>query len=107
MSKLKVLSTDNRDINTTWIWLQSETDGVQDFVEIDPLELYDNAIENSPIGAGLAELKGYIASGSTSWDDVYEWDIVDYQNRLDQCTDPDMAECLFEYIQYHMFGQTV
>lgn len=40
--------TDNRDVNTTWLTLPDGT-----VVEVDPIELFRNAMENVSEGVGL------------------------------------------------------
>ncbi len=36
-----VVEVDNRDSRTTWLWI-----GVSDYVEIDPIDLLENMLEN-------------------------------------------------------------
>ena len=97
--ELPIVSTDNRDTCCTRIYVNDT-----DYVEVDPIDLYDNAIENSLIGEGLEELKGLINTGATSWDDVYEWVIKDYHDRLANVCGWEEAEHLYLHIQDHYFG---
>jgi chemotaxis protein histidine kinase CheA len=39
--QVTILSTDNRDFRTTWLWIDNKR-----YVEVDPLDLLKNAIEN-------------------------------------------------------------
>ncbi len=99
MTELTVVSTDNRDTGCTVLHLSNG-----DYVEVDPLDLFDNAIENSLIGEGLVELKEAVNRGGTSWDDIYEWSVEDYHNRLEGVCGWEEAEHLYNHIQFHYFG---
>jgi hypothetical protein len=97
-----VVSTDNRDTCCTVLTLSNGTT-----VEVDPIELYDNAIENSLIGEGLDELKRSVMLGDSNWDDIREWDVTDYRNRLDHCVGYEEAEHLHVFVQSRYFGTEV
>lgn len=54
------------------------------------------------------ELLMLISTGATSWDDVYEWDDIDYYNRLDSCYGNMVtSEMLHEYVQSRYFNQEI
>ncbi len=99
MNKLTIQRVDNRDTSTTWLWLNDT-----DYVEVDPLDLFDNAIENSLIGQGLEELKQLVKTRTIGWDDVRKWVTADYHDELDGVCGWEEAFHLYVHIQYHYFG---
>jgi hypothetical protein len=42
--QVEVESTDNRDVNTTWLWIEPNA-----YVEVDPVDLLLNALENANV----------------------------------------------------------
>ena len=56
--ELEVAETDNRDINTTKLYL---SDG--NYIEIDPIELMENAIENTDNPTLMHQFKTYELTG--------------------------------------------
>ena len=55
---LKVDTVDNRDSRTTWLWINGDTE----YIEVDPVDLIENMIENCTQVITDPEYKGDVTS---------------------------------------------
>jgi len=89
---------DNRDESTTWLWFSD-----REYLEVDPIELYNNMLENLPWYDVLVALKREVMVGNSGWDDVRDWGPEDYKARLNVVVGWEDAEQIHQYVQAHYF----